>query len=245
MIKYKTVIKGFQLSCFALSATIFSIFFFGNACLAQESMTQSSSWGVAGDIGTSFQHTKGDTLTSQGFLLPSFGASAFYIKVISPTFRLKTSLGYRTRGGVAKVNAEISPTTGTSLGQYRVASRDHFVTNDVILRWNDPYWKVMGYRPFVDIGIRNDVYVLSNSKVKSNDAYFRPESNRMEWYRNRHHKPYVVGLIGSAGVYHKEWTVALEYYHQIIGSFFIPTTVRSNYSQINSRSIQLNVGYRF
>lgn len=243
--KYRLALRQFENSYTSVRIIIFLIIFLAAFYRPNLLSGQSNQWGASVEIGTSFQHTKEDSLTKQGFLLPTFGVSANYIKSLGNGFNLKATLGYRNRGGVAKADAETNPTSGTTLGKYRIVSRDHFVTNDIAIRLNAKYWKTWGYLPFLDLGLRNDVYIFSNSKTKSDDVYFKPDSKGTLWYRNRHHKPYVVGLVANTGINYNDWTIGLEYYHQILGSFAIPSNVRANYSQINNRSIQLSLGYRF
>lgn len=243
--KYRLFAESFRFSGVARRDFFFFILFSGVFIFPHHTIGQSSYWGITGDLGASLHYTKGDTLTKQELFLPAAGLAVEYGKVISHGLSLKATLGYRSRGGVATVNSVINASTGSSLGKYSVHARDHFITNDIALRLNARYWKVAGLIPFLDLGVRNDLYVLTNSKVSSDDLYYQPESNAMNWYRNRHHKPYVVGLTANTGVFVRKFSIGLEYYHQILGSFSIPAIVRSNYAQINSRSLQVRVGYRF
>jgi hypothetical protein len=201
-------------------------------------------WGVVADVGTSFNRTSRDTLTSQKLLLPSFGLSVRYGKVIAHGVTLQATLGYRNRGGVASADAITTPSGSKTLGSYKVHSRDHFLTNDLSLRLNAKYWKVFGMVPYLNMAVRNDLYLVTNSKTTSNDRYFQSEKQGLTWLRSRHHRPYIVGLTGTAGFQIAQWDVGLEYYHQVLGSFAIPEIVRANYSQLYGRSILLSVGYR-
>ncbi len=206
---------------------------------------QSTYWGLSADGGTSLQKTKDDTLTRQGLLFPTYGLSVLFGKVVSQGLDLKATLGYRTRGGVTKVDAVIEPGKEASLGSYKVQSRDHFITNDLAVQFNSKYWKVLDLLPFASFGVRNDFYLVTNSRLSSDDDYFKPENSGRARFRSQHHRNYVVGLTGAAGLRIEDWNIGLEYYHQVFGSFLIPSVVRANYSQLYSRSLQLNLSYRF
>lgn len=226
--------------------SIFLIAFFGGLSYSPYIKSQNKTYrALSADLGTSLNRTLDDTLVRQGLLLPVYGISASVGRVVGHGVSLKATLGYRNRGGVAKVNAEVNPATGKTLGRYKIYSRDHFLSNDISVRLNARYWRLSGLIPFLDLGVRNDIYLLSNNKTQTNDAYFQPDKKGVSWFRSRHNRPYVVGLAGVVGVEREKWGFGLEYYHQILGTYLIPSAVKSNYSQLYSRSLQANVTYRF
>ncbi|GAA4447964.1 hypothetical protein GCM10023091_43770 [Ravibacter arvi] len=228
------------------SRFVFFLLVLSGLLISNAANAQTSYWAVSADIGTSLQKAKDDTLTRQGLLLPSYGASLAFGKVLSQGLDLKVGLGYRSRGGVTKVDAVISANDETTLGSYKIRSRDHFLTNDLSFQFNSSYWRVLDLLPFASLGLRNDLYLFSNTKTISKDSYFKPEESGQTWHRNRHYRPFVVGLVGTIGVrLEEDWRVGLEYYHQIFGSYQIPALVRANYSQLLTRSLQVSVTYRF
>ncbi|ODS82643.1 MAG: hypothetical protein ABS46_08330 [Cytophagaceae bacterium SCN 52-12] len=242
--KYRLAPTVFRFFCPGNHAIIFLIVSFSALILPAGSRGQGSIyWEISADLGASVNKTVNDTLTRQIPLVPVYAVSACIGKVVSQGLDLKATLGYRNRGGVAKVDA----TTGssTTLGSYKAFSRDHFLTNDVTLRLKSKYWKILGLRPYVDVGVRNDIYLVTNFRTTDSDTYFKPVKEGLSWLRSRHQRSYMVGAIGGAGVQIDEWSLGLEYYHQVSGSFSIPSTVSANYAQLYSRSLQLHASYRF
>lgn len=242
--KYRLVPTVFRFFCPGNQTIIFLIVSLLVLTPTAESKGQGTTyWGISADLGASVNKTINDTLTGQLPLLPVYAVSAYIGKVVSQGVDLKATLGYRNRGGVAKVNA----TTGSAatLGSYKAFSRDHFLTNDVALRLKSKYWKILGLRPYFDIGVRNDIYLVTNFRTTDSDTYFKPEKEGLSWLRSRHQRSYIVGAIAGAGIQIDEWNLGLEYYHQVSGSFSIPSTVSANYAQLYSRSLQLHASYRF
>lgn len=202
-----------------------------------------TTWSITAELGTSLNKTHDDTLVQQGLLLPVFGVSVGMQRILSHGVNLQLALGYRNRGGLAKVDAVIDPVSGKSMGEYKISSRDHFVSNDIALRFKSRYWKLFDHIPYFTMGIRNDIYVLTNSRTLKDEIAL--EEKGMSWYRSRHFRPYVVGLVGGMGLQRNKWGFGLEYYHQVLGAYLIPSTVRSNYSQLFSQSLTLTANYSF
>lgn len=241
---------------YRLAPTVFRFFFYGNqtiifpivsflilAVSAGSKGQGTVYWGVSADLGASVNKTARDTLTRQIPLVPVYAVSAHIGKVISQDIDLKATLGYRNRGGVTKINAT---TIGTAtLGSYKAFSRDHFITNDLVVRLKSKYWEILDLKPYFDVGVRNDIYVVTNFKTNGGDGYFKTGKEDLSWFRSRHQRNYIAGVIAGAGVRVDEWDFGLEYYHQVSGSFSIPSTVSANYAQLYSRSLQLHASYRF
>lgn len=242
--KYRLGPTVFRFFCPGNQTIIFSIVSFLILALSAGSKGQGTAyWGISADLGASLNKTVNDTLTRQIPLVPVYAVSAHIGKVISQAVDLKVSLGYRNRGGVTKMDA--TTVGSSSLGSYKTFSRDHFVTNDVVIRIKSKYWKIFGLKPYFDVGARNDIYVVTNFKTTSKDAYFKPENDGLSWLRSRHQRNYIAGVIAGTGLRFDEWNFGLEYYHQVSGSFSIPSTVSANYAQLYSRSLQLHASYRF
>ncbi len=242
--KYRLAPTVFRFFCPGNQTIIFLIVPLLVLTLSAESKSQGTTyWGISADLGASVSKTIDDTLTQQIPLMPVYSLSAHFGKVISQGVDLKATLGYRNRGSVSKINAT---TVGAStLGSYKAFSRDHFLTNDVVLHLKSRYWKIAGLRPYIDLGIRNDIYLVTNFRTTDSDTYFKPEKEGLSWFRSRHQRNYVVGVKAGTGVRIDDWNLGLEYYHQVSGSFSIPSIVSANYAQLYTRSLQLHASYRF
>lgn len=242
--KYRLDQTVFRFFCPGNQTIIFPIVSFLILALSAGSKGQGTVyWGISADLGASLNKTVNDTLTRQVPLVPVYAVSAHFGKVVSQGVDLKVSLGYRNRGGVAEVHA----TTGSSgtLGSYKAYSRDHFVTNDIVICIKPKYWKILGLRPYFDVGARNDIYLVTNFRTTNSNQYFKPEKEGLSWFRSRHQRNYMAGVVAGTGVQVDEWSFGVEYYHQVSGSFSIPPTVSANYNQLYSRSLQLHASFRF
>jgi len=203
-------------------------------------------WSVTADVGTSLQRTEDDTLLKQGLLVPVFAVTVSREQVLSQGVSLKLALGYRNRGGMSKVNAEVDPVSGRTLGEYQTRIWDNFLSNDIAFRLNSRFWKVFNRHPYFDLGIRNDFYAFSLSYATSDENFYSRIDDEWLFYRSRHSRPYVIGLVGGAGLpINESWGIGLEYYHQVIGSHSIPSALRANFSQLYAQSLMFILSYRF
>ncbi len=213
--------------------------------LPTDAVAQRYKWSVTGVVGASMGYTKGDTLTDQGLLLPTFGLKASYETTLSRKVGLLTSLGYINRGAVTRVNAAIDPAKNLTLGRFESVSRDHFVSGDIMLQYRWVKQESSDVVPYVNLGIRNDFYIVSNYKISSDDPYFASIRTDMQWMRTRHYRPYVAGIVGGVGLKVDDLELGIEYYHQVYGSYAIPVHNAVHYSRLLSRSLQLTLSYSF
>jgi Outer membrane protein beta-barrel domain len=165
------------------------------------------------------------------------GASLFHEKPMGPHVIFRTQLSYleRSKQSILWLGDDIA--FSTPIGTTK--QTDRYVAIDMALK------RLFGkskLRPFVQAGVRGDVYLKTNTKYKP----FKDTPYSGEWsssIRNDLYRPINLSGFLGMGFSTKKWDVGLEYN----SSFFSvrKQTGRAYDEWHNFRTLNLQVSYRF